>query len=71
MTCAVVRTSRLVVEECLKWANQRLVFGKPLIAQAVIRAKLAKMIALVESSQSWLETITYQVSSYHHTYLHI
>ncbi len=50
-----------MVEECLKWAHQRIVFGKRLIDQPVIRLKLAKMIALVESHQSWLETITYQM----------
>ena len=40
MMCgAVMRQSRMVVEECLKWANQRLVFGKRLIDQPVIRQK--------------------------------
>lgn len=34
-----VRSCRTVVEECLKWANQRLVFGKRLIDQPVIRQK--------------------------------
>ncbi|RYP53765.1 hypothetical protein DL768_001365 [Monosporascus sp. mg162] len=61
MACASIRQSRIVVEECLKWAQQRLVFGKRLIDQPVIRQKLAKMIALVEANQSWLETITYQM----------
>ncbi|KAK1716369.1 acyl-CoA dehydrogenase [Colletotrichum lupini] len=63
MACATIRQCRAVVEECLLWANQRLVFGKRLIDQPVIRLKLAKMIALVESHQSWLETITYQMNS--------
>lgn len=61
MACATIRYCRTVVEECLKWAHQRLVFGKRLIDQPVIRLKLAKMIALVEANQSWLETITYQM----------
>ncbi|EEH47518.1 uncharacterized protein PADG_03602 [Paracoccidioides brasiliensis Pb18] len=61
MACMVSRWNRTVVEECLKWANQRIVFGKPLINQPVIRQKLAKMISLTEASQSWLETITYQM----------
>jgi alkylation response protein AidB-like acyl-CoA dehydrogenase len=52
---------RLVTEECLKWAHQRIVFGKRLIDQPVIRQKLAKMLALCEAHQSWLETITYQM----------
>lgn len=53
--------SRTVVEETLKWANQRLVFGKRLIDQPVIRQKLAKMIALIEVNQSYLEAITHQM----------
>jgi alkylation response protein AidB-like acyl-CoA dehydrogenase len=39
VTCAGVRMSRSVVEECLKWSNQRQVFGKRLVEQPVIRAK--------------------------------
>lgn len=62
MSCMVSRWSRTVLEECLKWAHQRLVFGKPLITQPVIRQKLARMIALVESNQAWLEQITYQMN---------
>ncbi|KAI1270622.1 acyl-CoA dehydrogenase/oxidase [Xylariaceae sp. FL1019] len=61
MCCAGIRMCRLVVEECLKWSHQRLVFGKRLIDQPVIRQKLAKMIALVEANQAWLEQITYQM----------
>ncbi|KAK4188019.1 acyl-CoA dehydrogenase/oxidase [Podospora australis] len=61
MACATIRYMRLVTEESLKWAHQRIVFGKRLIDQPVIRQKLAKMIALCESHQSWLETITYQM----------
>lgn len=55
MCCSSARSSRAVVEECLVWANQRMVFGKPLISQAVIRSKLASMIAKTESVQAWLE----------------
>jgi alkylation response protein AidB-like acyl-CoA dehydrogenase len=39
MACAVIRMSRLVTEECMKWSNQRLVLGKRLIEQPVIRQK--------------------------------
>jgi alkylation response protein AidB-like acyl-CoA dehydrogenase len=46
-----------------RWTNQRMVFGKPLNAQAVIRAKLANMISRVESGQNWLESITYQMNN--------
>ena len=43
------RHSRMVCEECFKWASQRKVFGKTLISQPMIRFKLAQMIAEVES----------------------
>lgn len=62
MACAVIRHSRTAVEECLKWCNQRIVFGKKLIEQPAIRQKLAKMISLVESNQAWLESIAYQMT---------
>ncbi|KAF2177396.1 acyl-CoA dehydrogenase family protein [Zopfia rhizophila CBS 207.26] len=62
MCCAVIRFSRTVVEECLKWCNQRIVFGKKLIEQPAIRQKLAKMISHVEANQAWLEQIAYQMS---------
>lgn len=66
MSAAVIRWCRTIVEECLKWSHQRIVFGKPLISQPVIRQKLAKMISLTEACQSWLESITYQMN--HLTY---
>lgn len=59
--CAI-RASRYVVEQCLKWAHQRQVFGKALIAQPVIRQKLAHMIANLESVSSWCDDITYQMT---------
>lgn len=40
-----------------------MVFGKPLNAQPVIRAKLANMIARVEAGQNWLESITHQMNN--------
>ncbi|OCK81317.1 acyl-CoA dehydrogenase family protein [Lepidopterella palustris CBS 459.81] len=63
MCCGVIRWSRTVVEECLKWCNQRIVFGKKLIEQPVMRQKLAKMISHVEANQAWLEQIAYQMCS--------
>jgi len=66
MTTASISAQRMVVEECLKWANQCKVFGKPLHSQAVIRSKLAVMISRVESAQNWLESVTYQMN--HMTY---
>ncbi|CDS13227.1 hypothetical protein LRAMOSA05405 [Lichtheimia ramosa] len=56
-----VAVARYAAEECFKWANQRKVFNKRLIDQPVIRNKLARMIAGIESTQSWLENIAYQM----------
>ena len=67
MACFVIRWCRTITEECLKWSNQRLVFGKPLIQQPVIRQKLAKMISMTEACQSWLESITYQMNNLDYT----
>ncbi|KAG0700081.1 acyl-CoA dehydrogenase/oxidase [Suillus ampliporus] len=67
VTATSLGAQRVIVDECLKWTNQRIAFGKPLHAQAVIRAKLAAMISRVESCQAWVENITYQMNnmSYH------
>ncbi|TFK43097.1 peroxisomal acyl-CoA-dehydrogenase [Crucibulum laeve] len=62
VTATSIAAQRLVVEECLKWATQRIVFGKPLTSQAVIRAKLASMISRVEACQNWFESVTYQMN---------
>ncbi|RDB26250.1 Isovaleryl-CoA dehydrogenase, mitochondrial [Hypsizygus marmoreus] len=62
MACGSIGAQRFIVEECLKWATQRQVFGKPLTSQAVIRSKLAAMIARVESAQNWIENVTYQMN---------
>ncbi|OAJ44746.1 hypothetical protein BDEG_27946 [Batrachochytrium dendrobatidis JEL423] len=62
IACSILRSSRVVVEECFKWSHQRMVFGKRLIDQPVIRNKLAHMIAEVEATQNWLENITYQMN---------
>ncbi|KAI2789318.1 hypothetical protein POX_d04804 [Penicillium oxalicum] len=61
MAGAVVRMCMTIVEECLKWCNQRIVFGKKLIEQPAIRQKLARMISLTESNQAWLESVAYQM----------
>jgi len=63
VTATSQAAQRVIVEECLKWTNQRVVFGKPLNAQAVIRAKLGQMISRVEAGQNWLENITYQMNN--------
>lgn len=55
--------TRRVVEECFKWAHQRKVFNRRLIDQPVIRQKLGHMISQVEAAQSWIEALTYQMTT--------
>ncbi|KAJ6505940.1 acyl-CoA dehydrogenase/oxidase [Mycena vulgaris] len=62
LTSATIAGQRIVFEECFKWTMQRKVFGKPLSSQAVVRQKLAAMIARFESCQSWLENLTFQMT---------
>jgi alkylation response protein AidB-like acyl-CoA dehydrogenase len=57
------RHSRMVVEESMKWALSRKVFGKALMQQPVIRYKIAEMVAAVETLHSMLEDITYQMNN--------
>jgi alkylation response protein AidB-like acyl-CoA dehydrogenase len=61
MICGSIRPSRYIVEECLKWCNQREVFGGKLMKQPIIRAKLGRVIANVEAGQAWLEQVTDQM----------
>ncbi|QRV89915.1 acyl-CoA dehydrogenase [Ceratobasidium sp. AG-Ba] len=61
LCCSSARAQRLIVEECLKWTCQRSAFGKRLVDQAVVRHKLATMIARTESVQNWLENVTHQM----------
>ncbi|KIJ67085.1 hypothetical protein HYDPIDRAFT_26487 [Hydnomerulius pinastri MD-312] len=63
MCASVAVLQRLIIEDVLKWINQRKAFGKPLYSQAVIRSKVAAMIARAESCQSWLENITLQMNN--------
>ena|ERR1700682_6486744 len=56
-----IRNARVLLEESFRYAHKRKTFGKRLIDHPVIRMKLAHMARQVESSQAWLESITYQM----------
>ncbi|KAN0093234.1 Acyl-CoA dehydrogenase/oxidase, N-terminal and middle domain containing protein [Tylopilus felleus] len=63
MCCSGTVVQRLIIEEVFKWISQRKVFGKPLVSQAVVRSKVAAMIARAESCQNWLENLTHQMNN--------
>jgi alkylation response protein AidB-like acyl-CoA dehydrogenase/predicted heme/steroid binding protein len=57
----VLAQCRLVLTDCILWANQRKVFGKKLMSQPVIQAKISEMAAQTEALSAWLDTVTYQM----------
>lgn len=52
---------RMVLQECFLWCMQREVFGQKLMAQPVIRNKIARMIAAIEALEGYHESITFQM----------
>jgi len=58
----VIARARLIVSECERWSMQRVVFGKPLIAQPVIQQQFAEMIYELECAHAYFEKITHQMN---------
>lgn len=58
MACAVIRHSRTIVEECLKWCNQRIVFGKKLVEQPAIRQKYVQYLSIPVGSHTLVTMLT-------------
>ncbi|KAK3278646.1 hypothetical protein CYMTET_13429 [Cymbomonas tetramitiformis] len=61
MCCTMVGYCRVLLEESMRWSTLRKAFGKPLLAQPVIRERLAAMTAETEACHAWVETLTYQM----------
>jgi alkylation response protein AidB-like acyl-CoA dehydrogenase len=57
-----VRFSRVCYEESFTYAYQRKTFGARLIDHPVIRNKFGNMIGRIESVQSWLDSVCYQLT---------
>lgn len=57
---------RMILQDCFLWCNQRMVFGKKLMTQPVIRHKLARMIGAIEALEGYHESITYQLANMDH-----
>lgn len=57
------RFARVCLEESIKFAKKRKTFGRKLVDHAVIRWKIAEMARQVEASQSWLESIAYNMET--------
>jgi len=63
INCFTVGGTRCIIEDMILWINQRKAFGKSLIKQPVIRAKLADAISQFEAASSWHEMITFQMNN--------
>jgi acyl-CoA dehydrogenase len=61
MAAACNGFSQVCLEEAVAWARQRVVFGKPLVAQQVIRHKLVDMAMRINATQAYLETLAWRV----------
>lgn len=53
--------ARVCFEDALEWAQQREVFGKPLIRNQAIRHKLADMLRQINSTQAWIDQCAWSV----------
>jgi len=58
----VTRQARVALSAAFEYCLQSEAFGKLLIDQAVIRHRLAKAGALLESHQAWMESFCYQMT---------
>lgn len=57
------RMSRVCIQDAYSYACKRVVFGKSLISQPVIRAKISDMGRAVERLQAWIEELGHQANS--------
>jgi alkylation response protein AidB-like acyl-CoA dehydrogenase len=57
------RRARDCMSDAFAYAHKRHTFGKPLITNQVIRAKIARIARDVESHWAWLEQIAYHVNN--------
>eukprot|EP00457_Paulinella_chromatophora_P002742 gb/GEZN01002747.1/.p1 GENE.gb/GEZN01002747.1/~~gb/GEZN01002747.1/.p1 ORF type:complete len:526 (-),score=52.68 gb/GEZN01002747.1/:770-2347(-) len=57
------RFARVCFEEAFKYALQRETFGQKLIEHQMLRWKLAEMARQIESTQAWLEQVTFSLKT--------
>lgn len=56
------RQSRVALAAAMEYVLKREAFGKPLVEQPVVRHRLAKCGALLESQWAWVEQFVYQMT---------
>lgn len=58
----VTRQARVALSSAFEYVMRREAFGKPLVAQPVVRSRLAKAGALLETQWAWVEQFVYQMT---------
>jgi len=61
MAAGCIAAARVCLDEARAYASQRVTFGKMLTQHQVIRHKLVDMHQKVETSQAWLELLTWRL----------
>lgn len=56
------RQARVALSAAMEYVMKREAFGKPLVDQPVVRHRLAKAGALLESQQAWVDSFVYQMT---------
>ncbi|KAF4454148.1 putative acyl-CoA dehydrogenase [Fusarium austroafricanum] len=62
ISIGVTRQARVALSTAFAYCLKREAFGKSLIEQPVVRHRLAKCAALIESQTAWVESFSYQLS---------
>lgn len=62
ISIGVIRASRVALSSAFAYVLRREAFGKPLIEQPVVRNRLARAGAELESVSAWLEQFVYQLA---------
>jgi len=60
--CMANRSSRVLLEEAIKYARLRKTFGKKLIESQVIRHKIGEMARRIDSTHALIEFVAYQMN---------
>ncbi|KAI3397355.1 hypothetical protein diail_10805 [Diaporthe ilicicola] len=62
ISVGVTRQARVALSAAFEYVLKREAFGRPLMDQAVVRHRLAKAGALLESQSAWVEQFAYQLT---------
>ncbi|KAK7214624.1 hypothetical protein V2G26_002627 [Clonostachys chloroleuca] len=62
LSCMALRLARVCIEDSFIYASRRETFGKKLLSNQIIRAKLATVGRELEASQTYLEQLVYMLA---------